>query len=56
MAEKFAVVSDGIVENIIIWDGVQPLDVPDGVSMIAVPDDAQIDLGYCFDGTGFAEA
>ena len=38
---NYAVVKDGVVENIIVWDGVTPFEIP-GAELIAATDDTRI--------------
>lgn len=52
--EKFAVIKNGLVVNIILWDGEDTnfaKDVDGELSVI--PKDSQISIGWNFDGTNF---
>ena len=44
---KYAVVKNGTVENVILWDGVTPLEIP-GAELIEATDDTRI--GGTYDG------
>lgn len=62
---NYALMKDGSVENVIVWDGVPytpPTDEqpasgwspPDGYSTIALEDGSPVSPGWTFDGTMFA--
>lgn len=51
---KYALVNDsGIVENVILWDGVTPLDLA-GYDVIGVDDDFYVGPGFLYDGKDFS--
>lgn len=52
---RYALVKDGIVQNVILWDGAAPYTPPDGCEAVADPDaEARIGLGYD-EQTGFEQ-
>lgn len=44
-----ALVENGIVVNVIVWDGVTLLDLPESLSLVAVPADANVSIGHAYD-------
>lgn len=45
--------NNGLVLNIIVWDGVTPWILPAGTQLVQVPDGIAIDILYTYDGTNF---
>ena len=45
---RYAIVSNGTVENVSEWDGVTPWEPPAGTTAVACPDNVAI--GYTYDG------
>jgi hypothetical protein len=46
---RYAIVSNGTVENVSEWDGVTPWEPPSGTTAVPCPDDVVI--GYTYDGS-----
>lgn len=47
MIENYAVIDNGIVINVIVWDGVTPLKMPSGKTLVRLGDSgAWIDWRY----------
>ena len=46
---EYAIVADGVVVNLIIWDGVSPWTPPDGTTLVAIQADEWVDMGATFD-------
>jgi hypothetical protein len=53
MSSVYAVVENGVVTNLVQWDGQTKWQPPEGAEAIAVPDGVFIDIGYAWDGTAF---
>lgn len=53
MAQRYAVIVDGTVTNLILWDGVSIWTPPDGATIVPVSGRV-VDIGYTFDGTTFS--
>lgn len=54
MIEKHAIVREGVVENVILWDSENSVwDAPEGVDVILVPWEEFVGVGYLFDGKNF---
>lgn len=53
-ASNYAIVEDGFVVNIVVWDGdIETWQPPEGcVAHELAPEDA-VSIGYAFDGTSF---
>ncbi|NIF70202.1 hypothetical protein F3J16_08375 [Burkholderia sp. Ap-962] len=47
----FAIVKDGTVTNVVVWDGVTPWDVPDGCEAVLATAGAAV--GGTYDGSKF---
>lgn len=52
MQNTYAMVLDGLVENVIVWDGATDFNVSEGVQLVAAP--PSVGLGWTYDGTIFA--
>jgi hypothetical protein len=46
---RHAIVVGGVVENVIIWDGVAEWNPPDGATVIALNVDEACDIGWTYD-------
>lgn len=46
--KKYLVIRDGVVENIILWDGVAHWPPPEGTTVLECPPDLVIDIGDSF--------
>lgn len=42
---NYAVIKDGLILNVIIWDGVAELGYPEDIELVKVPDDVPIYIG-----------
>lgn len=52
---KYAVVQEGIVENLVVWDGnTETWLPPEGATAVLVPDGTMVSIGYAYDGTEFS--
>ena len=49
---RIAMIKDGIVLNIAIWDGVSNWD-PGGYLLVDITDQNEVDIGWNYDGTNF---
>lgn len=47
--KKIAMIKNGIVENISIWDGRSKWS-PDGYTLINITDNPKVDIGWLYDG------
>ena len=53
---RYAVVRDGVVENLIIWDGgAEGWQPPEGSIAVLIPDDASVSIGGTYDGEKFSD-
>lgn len=50
---RWAIVQDGIVTNIVLWNGQEAWQPPVGATIIALHETV-CDIGWIFDGTGFS--
>lgn len=53
MTQRYAVIVDDTVTNLILWDGVSVWTPPDGATIVPVSG-RTVDIGYTFDGTTFS--
>ncbi|WP_321789229.1 hypothetical protein [Burkholderia pyrrocinia] len=52
--EKYAIVRNGEVENVILWNGDEEIwQPPEGAAAILLPEDSSVGIGYTFDGEQF---
>ena len=51
--EKYALIENGTVVNVILWDGVTPWDPPEGQTAVALAETGAW-LGWTYDGTNFS--
>lgn len=51
----YAVVKDGIVVNLVIWDSISDYSPGDQCSLVLVPDGILVGMGWVFDGTSFKD-
>jgi hypothetical protein len=49
----YAVVSSGIVTNVILWDGVSEWAPPEGSTANLLPPSSQVGVGYSYTGTTY---
>lgn len=50
---NYAIVENGNVVNVILWDGSAQWQPPAGATVVEVPDGVACGPGYTFDGTNF---
>ena len=51
---RYAIVRDGVVENVILWDGdASTWQNPDGTSVIAISEGDPVAPSYTYDGSKF---
>ena len=63
MEDHYAVVADGTVVNVIVWDGVQPYDPGEGLTLVPLPYSEGKDgvrrytggIGWDYDGENFID-
>jgi hypothetical protein len=48
---SYAVISNGVVENVIVWDGVAPY--PNSEALVDLTANPQVGPGYTYNGTTF---
>ncbi|MCA8389264.1 hypothetical protein LGN11_26545 [Burkholderia multivorans] len=51
--DSYAVVENGLVVNIVEWDGVATWAPPDGTSAVKIPNGETVGIGFGFDGSQF---
>lgn len=56
MARYALVTAEGVVENVVVWDGESDYESPDGLSLVEVPDGQLAEPGGSYDGSTFAHA
>ena len=49
---KYCLVRDGVVENIVLWDGQAPVDFGD-CKPVQIDEDIFVSIGYIYDGKNF---
>ncbi|WP_158248851.1 hypothetical protein [Pseudomonas sp. GW456-12-1-14-TSB6] len=55
--KKYAVVKNGVVDNLIIWDGdLEGWQPPAGTIAIEIPDSSPVSIGYLYNGSEFVES
>jgi len=50
---RYAIIANGVVANIVLWDGAASWTPPTGSTTKLVPDNSQVNIGFAFDGTNF---
>jgi hypothetical protein len=50
---NYAIVSNGTVENIVLWDGQSAYNPGTGLTAVSIPDGTTVAIGYAYDGTNF---
>lgn len=53
MSNRYAIIANGIVANVVLWDGQADWSPPAGTSLNPLPDDSPVSTGYAFDGASF---
>lgn len=51
IVSNYAMIENGIVVNIIVWDGVTPYNPGPQYTLVLVPDGAFVTIGYLYDAT-----
>lgn len=51
----YAIVENGVVTNVVLWDGVAEWTPPLGSAANLLPLGSQVGVGYTFDGTTYTE-
>ena len=54
MSNIYAVVTNGVVTNIVQWNGESDWAPPEGSDAVPVPLGTFVDIGYTWDGTKFS--
>ncbi len=55
IVSNYAYVENGVVTNVIVWDGVTPYSPGPAVTLVLLPADSPVTMGYLYDATnGFA--
>lgn len=55
MPDQYAIVENGVVTNMILWDGdTESWSPPAGISAVSVADGLEIGIGWAYNGTSFA--
>lgn len=49
----YAIVSGGVVENLVAWDGASDWSAPEGTEAVAVQPGESVSIGYSYNGTAF---
>jgi len=52
---RYTIVTNGVVENVVLWDGVSDWAPPAGSTANLLPDASPVAIGYTLDGTNYAE-
>ena len=56
MSSKYAVVREGVVENLVIWDAeVEIWQPPEGAVAVLIPDGTTVSIGSTYDGAQFKD-
>ena len=50
---RYTIVANGVVTNVILWDGVAAWTPPGGSTMHLIPDDSPVSSGWSFDGANY---
>lgn len=50
---NYAIVANGIVENVIVWDGHAEYAPSGGAAAVTIPANTIVNIGYHYDGTNF---
>lgn len=53
---RYAIVHDGTVENVVLWDGEADWTAPEGCDLVALSDDQRVGAGDTYDGEAFTAA
>jgi hypothetical protein len=54
MDMTYAIISNGTVVNMILWDGEAEWAPPTGTQAILVPENESVSIGYTYSGTTFS--
>jgi hypothetical protein len=50
---NYAYIEGGVVTNVIVWDGEDGWTPPEGVTMVELPNDSSVGIGFAYDGATF---
>jgi len=50
---NYAIIENGIVQSIIVWDGKAQWEAPTDASVVQIPDGADVGIGSTYDGAVF---
>lgn len=53
MSIQYALVENGIVVNVVLWDGESEWTPPTGQQAVTIPDGSEAAIGWTYDGTNF---
>ena len=54
MDGRYAVVRDGVVENVVVWNGDEAeWQPPEGTQAVLIPEGVNVAAGYTYDGRNF---
>jgi hypothetical protein len=53
MVNKYAVVIAGVVDNIVLWDGVTPWAPDKGSTLVLLADGVAVNIGWRWNGKSF---
>ncbi|VVE05479.1 hypothetical protein PMO31116_02324 [Pandoraea morbifera] len=51
--QRYAVVLNGVVANVVMWDGASECEAFDLLQLIPIDDRAEVGIGWGFDGNEF---
>ncbi|MEZ0602968.1 hypothetical protein ACAX43_12555 [Paraburkholderia sp. IW21] len=51
---RFAVIQNGLVSNIIMWDGASTLALPNGATTVQLADTQNVGVNWAYDGAAFS--
>jgi hypothetical protein len=54
MNQNYAIVENGVVTNIVVWDGGEDWTPPVDSTAMPVPADTFVSIGYTYNGTTFS--
>jgi hypothetical protein len=55
MSNRYALVENGVVVNVILWDGdTEAWQPPEGATAELLPADSPVSIGFTFNGTMFS--
>jgi hypothetical protein len=51
---NYAIINNGTVINIVLWDGVSPYNPGSGNTLVLIPADTFVNIGYTYNGSTFS--